>query len=335
MIRQATFRIASLLLGLAAALLIAEAGLAFFGIEYNGPDRSRYYTNERGYFDRTYPDERGKTVYWVEQEASPEGYRVSSRNEPAPAPSSGDAWSILLLGDSFTFGQGVKYQDIYSTRLKEQMERQGIQIEIRNCGIRGAGLESILETYRREAAKSRFDLVLYAFVLNDFPLPDWEQVRGDDFIDQDNNLSEEYDRWAAASRMVHFVHERIQRIVVTRRTIQQYLAAYRGEEAEYSFRRFQELNQRVTENGQQLAVMIFPLLYEFDRYPFREVHERLHAFLDRERIPYLDLLPAFAAHSDHELWVHSVDHHPNEIAHRITAQHLEEFLLRSGLPGHP
>ena len=316
-----------MLLGLTVALVIAELSLAFFDVQYNGANTSRYYTNERGYFDRTYLDESGRTVYWVQQEATPEGYRVRSRNDPVPAPPSKDVWSVLLLGDSFTFGQGVKFEDIYSTRLQEAMERRGITIAIRNCGIRGAGLEKIIETYRREAAKSRFDFVVYGFVLNDFPMPDWNAVRGDDFIDQDNNIPSEYDRLEATFRVIHFVRDRYQRIILNRRTTQQYLEAYRGERAKYSFRRFSEFHQLVRANGQQFAVMIFPLLYDFDSYPFQEIHDRLHAFLDEERIPYLDLLPAFSSYPAEDLWVHSVDHHPNELAHRVTAEQLEEFLL--------
>jgi hypothetical protein len=42
----------------------------------------------------------------------------------------------------------------------------------------------------------------------------------------------------------------------------------------------------------------------------------------------LDLLPAFHGRSATELWVHPTDQHPNEVAHRIAAKKLAEFLAQ-------
>lgn len=325
-IRKAAFRIASVCTGFAVAFLIIELFLVLFHVEYDGANTSRYYTNYRGYFDRIAYDKNGRPFYWTEELATPEGYRLAYRNEQPRLPADG-ARSVLLLGDSFTFGKGVKYSDTYSTRLKVQLEQKGADLAIRNCGIRGAGLDKVIETYRNEAAKAHYDLVVYGFVLNDFPFPDEAGIRGDDFIDQDNNVSSEYDRWEARLRVLHFIRQAYRRMILNRRTIRQYLGAYRGDGADYSFNRLREFRGLVASNGQELVVMIFPLLYGFRDYPFQEIHDRLHAFLVQEEIPYLDLLPAFRSHSARDLWVHPVDHHPNDVAHQIAADQLQSFLV--------
>jgi hypothetical protein len=34
---------------------------------------------------------------------------------------------------------------------------------------------------------------------------------------------------------------------------------------------------------------------------------------------------------DNDLWVSETDHHPNELAHRLAAEAIEQFLERTGL----
>ncbi|MBW1988995.1 MAG: SGNH/GDSL hydrolase family protein [Deltaproteobacteria bacterium] len=73
-------------------------------------------------------------------------------------------------------------------------------------------------------------------------------------------------------------------------------------------------------------IMLFPMLYDFGDYPFTEVHEKIRAFCREQGIPFLDLLPAYRKYRAEDLWVHPIDHHPNEIGHRIAAEELFSFL---------
>ncbi len=76
------------------------------------------------------------------------------------------------------------------------------------------------------------------------------------------------------------------------------------------------------------------------RYPFEEVHLRLGAFFRSEGIDEIDLLPALRGQAASGLWVHGVDHHPNQEAHGRAAEVLAPVVARllrdgGGAPGTP
>lgn len=48
---------------------------------------------------------------------------------------------VLFIGDSFTYGFGVKLQDVFSTVLQEKVDRMNKEIEIVNAGVVGYGTD--------------------------------------------------------------------------------------------------------------------------------------------------------------------------------------------------
>lgn len=74
---------------------------------------------------------------------------------------------ILLLGDSFTFGEGVAYEAIWPVLLEEGLGQRGTEVEVIKAGVPGYDtrreallLEKVFERYRPDA-------VLLVFVPND------------------------------------------------------------------------------------------------------------------------------------------------------------------------
>jgi hypothetical protein len=81
--------------------------------------------------------------------------------------------------------------------------------------------------------------------------------------------------------------------------------------------------------GGHLLVATWPVLAHLDRgYPFRETHQTIGRFCHAAGIAWLDLLPALRGRSAEELWVHSLDPHPNELAHRLVAEALAPAVSR-------
>ena len=72
-----------------------------------------------------------------------------------------------------------------------------------------------------------------------------------------------------------------------------------------------------------------------DDYPFTDIHDSLHRLLEEAGLAYLDLLPEYRGMDMNRLEVVPYkDPHPNEIAHRIAAEHLWEYLAEKGfVPG--
>jgi hypothetical protein len=84
-----------------------------------------------------------------------------------------------------------------------------------------------------------------------------------------------------------------------------------------------EMDRRLRRRGARLLVAPWPLLASLEsHYPFEPVHETLRFFCLVNGIPYHDLLPVFRGRRTADLWVHPVDHHPNELAQRLAAESL-------------
>jgi hypothetical protein len=318
------------LFGLILAIVSAEVILGFIGPDYYqfNNQSAEYYTNPRGYHILI-RKENGKNIYGLNYLTNIKGYRV----EPARVIDSNPRAKqkqIIALGDSFTFGRGVKYEDIYLTKLQKKLQENKKNYQVKNCGIVGADIDEILSVYRFESPKTTHSLVLYGFVLNDFGLPGKEQIVGSDFIDI-NNGQYTFNPVRRISRIYNlFCYlQELNRINKITKSI--YKQAFKAENAAQGFGKLLSLNKMVKKNDSRLVIIIFPLLYDFDNYPFTDIHKSIKEFCARENIPVLDLLPSFSKHKAKELWVNPTDQHPNEIAHDIAANVLFDFLKNNNL----
>ena len=83
------------------------------------------------------------------------------------------------------------------------------------------------------------------------------------------------------------------------------------------------------ERGVVFAVSIWPLfqgLGENEHYPFRKMHAIVGQFCADNEIAFLDVLPALEGHPTPSLWVSPADYHGNDIAQRLAAGPIAEFL---------
>lgn len=337
--KRRAFKALTVLLALLTCFAGLEVGLRAFGPKYyhfhNRGDV--YYSNPRGYFD-VVGEKDGQVGYGIVHYCF--GLAQTTRRVPAgvvdrfPVDNLAVFLSrkntILGLGNSFTYGQGVRYEDIYLRRLERLLESDGAPVWIDNTAFGGFDLEEICDTYAVESSARRYPLVIYGFVLNDFGRPGADEIVGLDYIDI-NNGGYEYNPWRRHLATFNFFCHTIESIRLDRVTRQCYLDAFRGDNARKHFALLRDLNQRIETDGSQLVIVLFPLLYGFHDYPFQEIHDKMRSFCQAEGIPLLDLLSAFSRYKDRELWVHPVDHHPNEIAHEIAAAELHAFLKCEGL----
>jgi hypothetical protein len=101
---------------------------------------------------------------------------------------------VLLLGDSFTFGQGVNYADAWPALAERMLERQRPgAFDLVKAGMQGLDTRSELILLHRLAGRYRPDAVVLGFLINDVytnvPLdpstlelddgsrPSWDSVR--------------------------------------------------------------------------------------------------------------------------------------------------------------
>lgn len=307
-----------------------EISLRIFGpryYEFNN-NSNEYYTNPRGYHIPIRKEGRD-IIYGLNYIYDERGYRLPDKSCSEKANKKNSEIFILGLGDSFTFGQGVKYGDIYLTILEDLLNQGGLRVFIRNCGLNGLDTEAVLETYIRESSQTEYSLVIYGFVLNDFGLSGPE-ISGNNLLDFSNGKYS-----FNALRKICLVYNFFCYLTEKRKlhtiTVKAYLDAFTGKSAEEKFKVLGSLNQKIEAKKSKLVILLFPLLYNFNNYQFREIHHKISSFCKSNDIILLDLLPEFSKYKAEDLWVNPTDHHPNEIAHRIAAKKLYEILNRNKL----
>jgi lysophospholipase L1-like esterase len=310
-------------------------------------------SNPRGYFDVDLREPENDARY---RGLAPHRYDAIARHHrwavevrynalrfrevpPAPRPDGGRR--IAILGDSFTEGQGVKQADTLARVLERLLEQRAPgRYQVRNCGRRGADFPELFDAFEA-ALRYEPDLVVYALTLNDAlkPLEFRERQRyvNDWILDRTQAPDEPL---AAHSvfrpRVFDFVRDRLETLVIGRETTHWYLdmwseANRRGWQTTQESMR--EMQRRLDQRGARLLVAPWPLLVGLEQgYPFGPIHETIHRFCLVARIPHHDLLPSFAGRPSAGFWVHPVDHHPNEIAHRLAAESLAPVVLKLAGP---
>lgn len=149
---------AAIFLMLLAALEIPARLLA--------PDyRDAYFTKE---ITRGFPIFRHRT----------RGHRVGEAQRDADLTRGDDARTrVLFVGDSVTFGYGVRYEDSYHEVAGRILERAGCRTFAHGVGDTHTNLTRLLASRQRPLILDDFgaDLVLYQFNVNDVGVHDWRK----------------------------------------------------------------------------------------------------------------------------------------------------------------
>ena len=299
------------------ALLSEAERMPGIGIQFRPGSEFRldYDSDPRGYFD-----EQGGLRYRINRH----GFRGPDfERQKAPG-----TQRLLVLGDSFTFGEGVRFEDTFARRLEGLLDEGDGPVEVLNLGVSGWATRHEILYLEREGLAFGPDLVLVVYVLND------AQYRAR--LNLWNDFREAWTPPAGlrGSYLASWVYARIGRHVLGQRYVEDTLAQAERERGQ--LRRALGLLAKgkglAAGAGARFAVAIFPFLYRLDDgYPFAALHREVAAACRERGIPVLDLFPAFRGQSYAELWVHPSDQHPNERAHAIAARALAEFVREAGL----
>jgi lysophospholipase L1-like esterase len=354
---------------IAAVLLVLELTLRAFGFV---PDRFQmmgrmanarwtllldcYPTNPRGYFDIDLRQPRSRERYFsvaplrFDDVARRAPWAVESRYNAlrfrdAPlGPKRPGVRRVMVLGDSFTEGQGVKEPDTCVRQLERLLNAsEPGGWEVRNCGRRGTDFPALYQAFE-EILPYEPDVLVYAMVLNDPEQSESFHARqtfvNDWILDRGHQTDDlQVEPSVFRSRLFTLVADRVTAWRVGRETTRWYLDMYgppNREGWEQTQRYLREMNRRVQEGGGRFLLAPWPLFVGLEGgYPFAPIHETIRRFCLQAGIAHHDLLPVFRGRRSETLWVHPVDRHPNEIAHRLAAEDLAPVVRALGQPPSP
>ncbi len=225
--------------------------------------------------------------------------------------------ALLVMGDSFTFGEGVRVPDRFTERLAASSRDVLAGAGIYNAGVPGWSTMDEVAVLPELLAARRPRAVLIVAQPNDaVPIAHAQRRDGGDLLALPG---------AGGLRLLALLRAP----GAARATEEWYRSYWLG-----ANRRFgdglgvalQVAAEECARAGARLGVACFPLLHRLDDLPLADVHAELSRKCRVAGIPYLDLGAAFAGRDEAALWVHPTDHHPNAAAHGIAAAALRPFV---------
>jgi lysophospholipase L1-like esterase len=262
------------------------------------------------------------------------------RGSEHPIQKSGNTFRILVLGDSFTFGQGVEESEVYTSVLEKALVARYPKqtVEVINAGVMGYSAGDEMNLLNQIGDLLEPDLILIGFYEND--VKDGPQVK-----------KEDRNRWAipipenakdallSQSKLLMWVSMKYDQVLL--------IAGIRSDH-EASIERAYDLNSEDWKQfvstyrkihewtkmhhippplvGLLLATPYFnPQLNDFINMTPKvevEVHhvKQVQQVLNNMGIPTVDYLPLFQRNNKQNMMVSKWEGHPNALAHRLYAE---------------
>lgn len=235
---------------------------------------------------------------------------------------------VALVGDSFTFGNGVPFEDTLGERLAGELARRGRPAVVFNCGVPGYNAMHAAITARERALPLDLDLLVYVFFANDLePSPPWREVPPDAVIDRLHGfpLHSALGQWCAVHVKRWLARLGVDVDARTRAAWSANLADGGGERLEAAL---DELRAACAERGVPLLVAVYPFMAPERTNPFGEVDAFALSACRERGIPCVELAQGFPkGDALYGLWSSTWDSHPAGAGHQLAAQALAPSVL--------
>jgi hypothetical protein len=258
---------------------------------------------------------------------NPEGYRDRDRVVLKPP----GTRRVVLLGDSFTWGASVLFDDGYGQRLERWLnERRREPWEVVNLAVPGMNTVGQAAQLEKEGLAYGPDVVILGYVLNDSEDESAAEARraADWLADRNPPPSRPLlDR----SALLRVVRTRLWATTENRRRVEGFRSMYEPSYPGWvaAQKALRAMAGACRERGVPFVVIVFPLFGSplDGAYPFADVHALVTKAAADAGARAIDLLPFYRGLRSDLLVVDGAnDEHPNEIAHRIAAQTLRKGL---------
>ncbi|MBX9767124.1 MAG: SGNH/GDSL hydrolase family protein, partial [Bdellovibrionales bacterium] len=236
-----------------------------------------------------------------------------------------DGKSVLFLGDSYTFGWGVRDAETFPAQIKAYFQKKRMSAKILNAGVPGYGTFQELAVLKDWIESLNISLVVLSVVMNDAQPPE--------AIPLHPEISYRYASSWVLSELREYLNSIAKRTLVTPtkfRASEDYNIDFRREP---NFRSVKDSLKEIRDLCEQRKIpLLVTILPDFTNnfnstYAYRGIHEKVMSMATELGIEAIDMLPLFEGKNSASLRVPG-DGHPNAEAHRLIAKYLLDHLNR-------
>jgi len=198
---------------------------------------------------------------------------------------------IILVGDSFVWGQGVEKSERFGDRLQQQLGGNGGAGKVYSLGQLGAGLNQYVSMLEEVPAGVDARRVILAFYMNDMPAP--ERLRG--------KLAGVTSVLGYGFPSLRLVGDKLAKLLTVDVDAYHALVVDSYAPRDGFDARWALLGQRLATFRELAAdrssasplLLVLPLMVDFQAYPLDGAHARLGRLAVDQGYETLDLLPVF------------------------------------------
>ena len=221
--------------------------------------------------------------------------------EIADTPANGVA-RIAFVGDSITMGWGVAEKETFAHQVIDGLVKAGLKVDGFNLGVGNYNTRQELALFSEVGAPLKPDIIVLAYFINDAePMPSYAA---------DDWLTEHSAAWVVAGYRFDSLFRRFGEAPDWKRY---YRDLYEPQAAGW-LQTQKALGQFATtarELGARIIVFNIPELRELRPYPFADITAKVRAVVEKDGMPFVDLLPTVETLDPASLWVTVPDPHPN------------------------
>jgi lysophospholipase L1-like esterase len=240
---------------------------------------------------------------------------------------------IIVLGDSVTGGYRISFQEMYTKKLEQLLNRRPQRYEVMNFGTSQYSTVQEVALFREVGCRLSPDLVIVAYVLND------PTAAGSihEFFQRDKAISLAWEWIMRKVEALRHVQEPFRPLEGCRYF--DYYSRMHCDATKWSAVReaFQELRALSQLCSFRVLLVVFPLLenashVSFEDYQWSFIHDRVVEEATDNEFWSLDLLPHFAHRRPEEIKISPTDQlHPNALGNEIAAAAIHRTLVDLGI----
>ncbi len=241
---------------------------------------------------------------------------------------------IAALGDSYTFGFGVREEQAYPQVLEKLLRKSSVsaacEFEVLNFGVLGYSSydEALMLRYRAVNFNPR--VVILGYVLND---PEIDPVQPIHAYFAKRAWWQSFRILELAGAWIYQARRNAEEKRLGGGDYYVYLHAPGQRKWQSVVDAFSDIHEVTSQRNIKVIVVIFPELTEsfkgklWANYPYTKIHRRISDLALKNGFRVVDLLDSFSRYPSQDVVLGGIDDHPSVLGQEITAAAIEKELL--------